>query len=138
MLIFEMYLTEPSRQSHLHNHSLSWLQHKKRWANCKGRLLGKVRSCQRLHKERKKRESDIFMMTKDKKVKSHRFFFTLRFEAGHWFLGMMQKFPALRPTFWHRNSTNFTPPTRQKPQSRTLGTAQYGHVNSNWPNKVHQ
>lgn len=80
------------------------------------------------------RESYIFTMTKDKKVKSHRFYFTLRFEAGHWFLGMMQKFPALRPTFWQRNSTNFTPPTRQKPQSRTLGTAQYGHVNSNWPN----
>lgn len=47
---------------------------------------------------------------------------TLRLGAGHWFLGMMQKVPEIKPSFWHRSSRNLTPPTRQYPQSRTAGT----------------
>lgn len=41
------------QQTHLHYGGLSWLQHKKRRAHCKGWLLRKVRSCHRLYKERK-------------------------------------------------------------------------------------
>lgn len=48
---------------------------------------------------------------------------TRKFDGGHKLFGIMQNFPILGLIFLHKKSLNFTPPTRQAPQSKTRGTA---------------